>query len=63
MQVKDLYFLDVIASYGEKDLFHLKKCFGVVDECCFQFLVEQVNLTIIRALLETVALLTQSSTA
>ena len=60
--MKDLYFVNVSASWEEL-LFHMKKCFGVVDECCFQFLVEQVNLTIIRALLETIALLTQSSTA
>jgi len=66
MQSKDLHFLDVRASYREENLFHLKKCFGVVDECCFQFVVEQVNLVIIKTLLGSVVtetLLTQSSTA
>jgi len=63
-QTKDLYFLDVTSS-REEDLFHMKKCFGVVDECFFQFLVEQVNFVVVRTLLGTVvteALLTQSST-
>jgi len=44
MQMKDLYFLGMSVKYWEELLFYLKKCFGVVDECCFQFLVEQVNL-------------------
>jgi len=66
MQIKYLSLLDVIAGYWEEFSFHLNNCFGVIRNCSFQLLVEQVNLIIFRTLpgiVVTEAFLTQSSTA